>query len=533
MKKDTIYIDIEDDITSIIDKLKNAKSKVVALVPPKRSTTLNSVVNLKLLIKAAEEADKRPVLVTSETALLNLAGGVGLYAASNLHSKPFIPKDDQAPKIDDSVIDGSEVDPNLPIGQLDTVHTATSEAKTGQPIDSATAKKGFKIPSFDRFRQRLFLIIGGVILLILGWWWAFFLAPKAIIAINAQTSSEDIVFEFTADTAATADDFTKNIFIAEAQQLEDTLSQQFTPTGKKNVGDKATGSLTVRNCDTSDSFSLPAGTIATSPDDFKFEFLEAVDVPGGSFSGGGCSSPGEATVNVRAIAPGADYNLGSGTIYDIDGVGSLVDGEGSQMSGGTDKNVTVVSQKDIDTAKQKLAEGQGEDDVSAMREKFGDDMVPINETYQIKLGTITASPGVGQEAETGTVSAKATQTMLAVKRDTLAKALDDFLNAKLSGGDQVIFNNGLNDLVFTLVSKSKNPQAELRLNTTGHIGPNLNTEQLARDIAGKRYSETVNYIQSRPGVKEVDVNFEPFWVFTAPRESRIEFILNIDDSGQN
>jgi hypothetical protein len=146
---------------------------------------------------------------------------------------------------------------------------------------------------------------------------------------------------------------------------------------------------------------------------------------------------------------------------------------------------------------------------------------------------VAASPSVGQEAETGTVSGEATQSMLAVKRDTIAKALDDFLNSRIEGGDQIIYRNGIDELSFTLLEGPKDGQAELRLTTTGYIGPDLNTAQLAQEIKGKRYSETLNYIESRPGVVEVDVNFEPFWVFTTPRADRIEFVLNVDDgSGQ-
>ena len=47
MKKDVIYIDIEDDITTIIEKVKEAATSIVALVPPKRVGVLQSIVNLK------------------------------------------------------------------------------------------------------------------------------------------------------------------------------------------------------------------------------------------------------------------------------------------------------------------------------------------------------------------------------------------------------------------------------------------------------------------------------------------------------
>ena len=47
--KDTIYVDIDDEITGIIDKLRNSDAKVVALVLPKRATVFQSIVNMKLV----------------------------------------------------------------------------------------------------------------------------------------------------------------------------------------------------------------------------------------------------------------------------------------------------------------------------------------------------------------------------------------------------------------------------------------------------------------------------------------------------
>src|SRR3954466_5799061 len=89
--KDTIYIDVDDEITGIIDKVEGAKQKIVALVLPKRAAALQSIVNMRLLKRSADNADKNVVLITSEGALLPLAGAAGLHVAKNLQSKPVIP----------------------------------------------------------------------------------------------------------------------------------------------------------------------------------------------------------------------------------------------------------------------------------------------------------------------------------------------------------------------------------------------------------------------------------------------------------
>ena len=88
MQKDVIYIDVEDDITAIIGKLKASKQKIVALVPPKRIGVLQSAVNLRLLARSAEQQDKRLVIITGNQALSGLAASAAIPVAKNLQSKP-------------------------------------------------------------------------------------------------------------------------------------------------------------------------------------------------------------------------------------------------------------------------------------------------------------------------------------------------------------------------------------------------------------------------------------------------------------
>src|SRR5579875_3708442 len=100
--KDTIYVDIDDEITGIIDKVKASKSKLVALVLPKRASVFQSIVNMKLLKRAADSGKKNIVLITSEAGLLPLAGAAGIHVAKTLNSKPEIPLGPS------SIIDGDE-----------------------------------------------------------------------------------------------------------------------------------------------------------------------------------------------------------------------------------------------------------------------------------------------------------------------------------------------------------------------------------------------------------------------------------------
>jgi len=113
--KDTIYIDIDDEITGIIDKVRASDGRILALVLPKRASVFQSIVNMKLLKRSADNAKKHIVLITSEAGLLPLAGAVGLHVAKTLQTKPEIP---EAPLFDDheeTVEETADLPESLPI----------------------------------------------------------------------------------------------------------------------------------------------------------------------------------------------------------------------------------------------------------------------------------------------------------------------------------------------------------------------------------------------------------------------------------
>lgn len=214
--KDVIYIDIDDDITAIIEKVQNSAGKIVALVLPKRATVMQSVVNMKLLKRTAGDAKKNIVLITSESSLLPLAGNVGLHVAPSLQSKPEIPT---APNLSDTPVsvdesEATEVDPVAdkarPVGELSSASAVVpsgeesieidNDEETDQedagdtskkPNDKNKSDKKLSVPNFNKFRTRLLLAGAALLVLIVGWVFAAVVLPKATIVIKTNNVSVD------------------------------------------------------------------------------------------------------------------------------------------------------------------------------------------------------------------------------------------------------------------------------------------------------------------------------------------------------
>src|ERR1019366_8396529 len=144
--KDVIYVDIEDEITGIIEKVRVAKHQIVALVLPKRSTVLQSVVNMKLLKRTADSHKKHMVLITGDEGLYPLAGSVGMYVAKSLQSKPEVPSapitfdkkaDDaeEAISMEDEQEDDKPLDKTKPVGELATPSALVTAADEDMAIE--------------------------------------------------------------------------------------------------------------------------------------------------------------------------------------------------------------------------------------------------------------------------------------------------------------------------------------------------------------------------------------------------------------
>ncbi len=377
MKKDVIYIDVEDDITAVIDKLKNSKEKIIALVPPKGSTVFQSTVNLKLLKRAATSAKKQSVIVSNNNALLALAGGLGLYVAKNLQSKPYIPKQDEATEPEDDSVEVTDAvnelagpaalgvaaaavardEDELQINgedlatDLDNDGELPDDSKESKAGKSGKKKKEKKVPNFNSFKKKM-LIAGGITAVVLFALLFIFGRSKASIVIRAETTPVEIAYEANITDSGTSDPASYT-FRAEVQEESKTVTQSFTPTGEKDNGKKASGAITVSNCQTPSSFTVKSGTQFTASG-LTFVSTESVSVPGaqGNFVSG-CTQAGEATVSVVAESPGDQYNL-SPRQY-THSLGDQITAQGDQMSGGTTKKVKIVTQADVDKAKAELA----------------------------------------------------------------------------------------------------------------------------------------------------------------------------------
>lgn len=541
MQKDVIYIDVDDDITAIIDKVKSSSHKIIALVPPKRTGVLQSAVNLRLINRAASQKDKRLVVITGDSALAGLAAAASIPVAKNLQSKPELAEitalsvDD-----DDDIIDGAE----LPVGEhakqagdngkdpsaaSDVASaglvSANETRKATPPKDGKTpktkAKKGV-VPNFDKFRKKLVLIILAVLLLVGFLVWAIFFAPQARVTVSTRTTdtavSQQVTLDGSADTSAT-----NSLIRATTKSETEDVSANITPTGERNVGERAKGVVTFSTDSNSRllrGVTIEAGTELTSSSGASYTTDSTIELSVFNSSD---------STGITATEPGENFNGANGR---ASGGPNGIDAEITETtSGGTDKTVKVATSGDIEKARA-AARAKVDQDAAreALVEQLGDGYVVLGENLQVDTSKLKSSVKANQEVSgTATYGGEVTYTLYAVAESELDDYLKSVIEQQIDNLDeQRVYESGAQDVQFTNVDRTDGG-LRATLETNGKIGPKIEEDQVKEAAAGKRIGDIKSSIESINGVESVDVNLSPFWVTTAPdnhEKISVEFRLN-------
>ncbi len=560
--RDTIYIDTEDDITSVIEKVKTSSSSVITLVPPKRVGILQSVVNLKLLQKAAKTDRKKIAIVTADASLMALAAGLRIPVARTLNSQPeFL----EVPDMDneDDVINGDEIAIGelarmgekknvLPTREDKDISAAVAAIETddkikndrdadGEPDDKPkkpTKSKGHKVPNFNKFRKRLFIFGGLAVVVIAFLVWAIGFAPHGVITVSAKTNGKDIEAAVSLQPSS-ATDINNSVIQPVVKQIKKTETMNFKATGKKMVGgEKATGKVVLTNhrqgsaynCNENTGECVPnvitlqKGTMVISGD-LQFSLDSSVTI-GASES---------ATLSVTATSFGEKYNISADAPVAISGYDQTVlDGAASgDFSGGKDQTPqTIVQQSDIDTATDQLRKKAADEQDSAkadLTDQMGGDVTVLQDSFSTDYGDVNSKPKLSEALKNGDAAAtmEITYTLIAIPDSDLKSWLNKQIDVG-SDNRQKIFDDGLSKIQFKNFAKDGNNYTVV-IKTTAQIGPQINEQQIKEQAVGKRSGQIVADIESIPGVSSATVNFSPFWVSTAPAADRLKVEFTVEE----
>ena len=122
------------------------------------------------------------------------------------------------------------------------------------------------------------LVVGGVFAaLLVGGFLFYWYVPRAEVTVYVAPKILEKELSFTVDTAAGSVDTDRAVLPGKTQEIESQGSLTAATTGKKLIGDAATGDVTILN-KTDAGKSFEKGTVLVGPDNLRFELSEAVTV---------------------------------------------------------------------------------------------------------------------------------------------------------------------------------------------------------------------------------------------------------------
>lgn len=552
-----LYLDVDDEITTAATRMRGAADKAVAIVLPPGSRLATSRINFRLLAREGLERNRVLSIVAADPAARAIAASAGLpvyasvaefeaagvpgaasaelpagaakttrrqrvakggaagAAAVGGSAAPAASAGSTAP-----VVAAEQMSADLLAGRAPDAPTIVAPPHRLEPLPPAetrprsSAATASDVPnawSGGLLSGRLLAVLGSlvVVLLILAVV-GYVVLPQATVMVTPVAAPiGPVEFVVRADPDATSVDAAGGVIPATRLSLDFTASGEFDATGKRVVLARAKGSLRWRNCDPVRSYTIPAGTVASTGSGIGFQTDASVFLPVALLSSG---DPPKLTcqarvVAARAVKTGPSGNVGAGSVTVVpSSFNSVVIKvtNPAAMTGGKRDEFTRVQQSDVDAALAQLSK-----DIGAQYSSWAaaPDELPQGATAfpaTGKLGTVvpSADPSTLIDVEKSTFQLGATATGTVVAVDT--SQIDGVAAARIAA--QVPAERALRDGSVTAHHDAGSADGELvdfRVTAAGQAFAVLDPTALREAIKGKPVDEARS-ILGRYGTVSID-----------------------------
>jgi hypothetical protein len=547
MDRQTLYLDIDEEITSVVDKLKSAEVSGLDLVIPKEALVLKSVVNLKLLKRQADSLGKEITIVTTDKVGRKLAEQIGIPViekpgqapkevrmsaveppqptASDIEMKQSakeVPKPEIMEEAEAAEVAAGADGPLVETGEV--VSPVTAKAEESDPASSEVPKDEVsdksKNPKTKMAKWKKWAIIGGFAALALAVA-AYIFVPLSNITIKLAAEKKKVDFNFTADKANSSVDTTGQIVPARLIDENKEVTAKFPTTGKKKVGEKATGTVKIVNHNYSSSpVSIVGGSRITTAAGLVFRTNTNVTVPG--FVKVGLNVT-DGTVEVAATADqvGENYNIAANTTMSVPGLagaaGDIYATNTGAFSGGSARDVQFVTQDDVNKAKDEVSKTGNGDFQRAIQDKVEDGERLLDNSIKINVTEATPSIAVNGEGAEFELKVKANVKAMVFKDEDLKKLAESVLGDQIGAGKEIVEKESLISATdFTDADYDKGV-LHAKLSGEAYVATKLEQDKIKTELSGDGEATAMDYLKGIDGVDEVEIKFFPSFYKRLPR----------------
>jgi hypothetical protein len=562
--KKILYVEIDDEITSVYDKLIKLKYKNVYLVIPQRAVLFHSSINLKILKRKAEDLGKNIYIVTNDPSGFNLAKRVGFEVFDKLegHGHPALVsgkfRENTEGEITPLKAAVNSLNEDSPSRRDEKKFSISELVKRGAkgfqilPKNLTLSKKDPGKKKSDRNslvliapnKKALFTLVGVSVIILMAI--SYIALPGATLVLTPKSNvievPKNIVLADIDHNRAELDTRPTNMIPSYKIQTKIDKIFTFQATGKDSQGGtNATGKVKINNTSATE-WPLVPKTRFQSPDGIVFRSSQQVTVPGGS-----ADKPGVLEIPVIADPTdafgqptGARGNLAGDIKLFLPALSSenqkkLFAVTSAPFTGGVTNVVKFISKDDITAAKAKMTDelnSSEEAELKAVIEKK-------NQTDNTRLSLLTgkgliesSDPVItiplnleGQHLESFDVKGSMVVSGIAYDLDELLAILKTEVRIK-KNPEKTLASIDEDSLTYKVVDYDKVAQkvtitATIQGIEEFEISPNKENgdrliKKIKESIVGKDIREARDFIQNLPEIQNVEIKSWPAWAPTLP-----------------
>ncbi|EKE15729.1 MAG: hypothetical protein ACD_11C00108G0023 [uncultured bacterium] len=564
----TFYIDIDEEISSVIDKLHKSSSVDNYFVVPRRTMVMQSIVNLKLLKREADKLKKNVVIVAQDEQITTMSERAGIATRLSVEGIDLVEeKEEIAPKKEsmegiivkkkerlvgvgtsdfygkeeDDVESGTKIKKSLQSGGVSVNGIASDvsvkkqnnsfQESRGMYVDNMDPEKEKKIERILHFEKKekekivqapvakksknlifvsilvsLFILLGVV---------AYLFVPSASVVVYLKNENKNI----STNAKSSLDEAKGNIQNNEVagriieKEQEITLSNQATGFSESS-GQKAKGKLVIYNEYNNSAQALIATTRFETEDGKIFRLVKGVSVPGMS-SVGGEMKPGAIEVDVIADEPGGDYNIGPAK-FSIPGLkggpkyGKIYAKSTENISGGSlsGDGIKMVNQSDIDNAKNETEKVAKEKIINLIKEELAEGETLLDDGIKFETVESIAYATSGDVKEKFDYYVKAKMKMVVFQEKDVKNIIERiYKEKKTEATEYVIKNIELKYDNFKIDFDNKS--LEFRANAVVGAAPSFDASEFKKSILGKNEDQIKIVLEKYSYVRNFEVDIWP------------------------
>jgi hypothetical protein len=335
---------------------------------------------------------------------------------------------------------------------------------------------------------------------VVGYW----LLPHAVVTVLEVPKIVDVSETITIDPTATVVDAEHKIIPGREREKSISGEKTVPVEGKKNVGDPASGTVTIYN-KTLNSKSFQKGTVLVNGS-LQFTLDSDVSIASASESIGSITY-GKGDVDVTAAAIGPQSNIAAGSDFTFKSISSDVAAARNEnaFTGGTSREITVVTRADYDA----FVEAMSEELVGRAKEELASAVEGNDKLIDGTIETSVTEKVFGQELDQEATELQGKLTIavsgIAYSESDIRAFLTTVASESVPSG--YVINDEKTTVEVTNIQIKKDGKISAKATMNAVALPTIDAAAVRSALAGKTIKAAEEYLKNLSGVAGAEVVF--------------------------